>query len=107
MVLTSTKEYASFDQFEALKRLKREGKRGELTRDIWLSKEQAKELGYNQGEEDFLLTPGDIEEGRVFGTLPQPIIEPELPTVQQFPPELTNLIKKIYGGTDVSFTPDT
>ena len=109
MVLEATKEYASPELFDILKSYKREGtlSKKQLTRDLWLKPEQAKELGYNQGEEDFLLTPGEITEDAIAGRLPQPTIEPQLPITSQLPAELVDLLKKVYGGTDVSFTPDT
>src|SRR3990167_6658520 len=110
MVLTSTKEFASPEQFNLLKKFKQEGTlaRKQLTRPLWLTKEQAKELGYNQGESDFQLTPGEITGDAIAGGLPQPTIETVEPltTGLQAPPEIIALLKKIYGGADVSFTPD-
>jgi len=59
---TIERNYATTQQFDILRRAKTEGTldQKQLTTDLWLQPWQAKELGYNQGEADFLLSPGGI-----------------------------------------------
>ncbi len=70
------KEYANPQQFDILKSSLSEGTLGQkqLTRDLWLTSQQAKELGYNVPEgQDFKLTPTEK------GGVPLPEIKPPEP----------------------------
>ena len=102
MVLTPTpdKAYVSLDQFELLRKFKREGTlaKKQLSQDLWLTKEQAKELGFNQGEEEFKLSPAEPLPGDVYGRIAQqPIPEFKPPEIA---PEaggnISNLLLRLY-----------
>ena len=78
MVLeTEPREYVDWRLFELLKKAKREGTlaKKQFTQPLWLTARQAKELGYNQGESDFLLQPSQPEGRALFGKIPTPTIE--------------------------------
>jgi hypothetical protein len=87
MVMQATKEYATPKQIEILKS---GTSKKQLTRDLWLTPQQAKDLGYNQGEGDFLLTPTAVKTENLYGGVPQPSY------LTNFYPNLSNTIQKLY-----------
>ncbi|GAI45277.1 unnamed protein product [marine sediment metagenome] len=67
------KEYATPEQFELLKKFKKQGTLAEkeLTRELWLTYEQAFELGYDVAEgEEFLLSPTERKPEALYGGIP-------------------------------------
>ena len=83
-MVTEAKEYASPKQLELLKRYLKEGTLGkkQLTKPLWLTSPQARELGYETPEgEDFLLSPTQPKEGALYGGIPLPIT-PVLPAFE-------------------------
>ena len=77
----SGKTYASDLQFNILKDRKAKGTLGTapLASDLWLTADQAKELGFNSGEADFHLTPTPPQ-------LPNPDLTSPNPPQSQAPP---------------------
>ena len=81
-----TKEYATPEQIKLLKKFGLQGTLGkkQLTRDLWLTSEQARDLGIEQpAGKDFLISPFAPKEGELYGRMPveEPPKELTLPDV--------------------------
>ena len=110
----SVREYANRLQYDILKRARQEGTLSQkyLTKPLWLTHQQAVELGYDVPEgEDFLLEPAEPREGALYGGIPLPTIpspatvkpvqQPPLPVIPtNVDTALRNLYPESFAGTE-------
>jgi len=111
------KRYANQQQFALLKKFKQRGTLGEkqLTTDLWLTEQQARELGYDAlPGQDFLLSPTEPRttttkwgktEQNLYGYIPTPqsAEQPTIEPISNIPPGESDLLflTRIFPSTSI------